>query len=82
MSSKDTEVVKTIESLKRANNSVNGNPSWIVTCTDGTVLRTQSDASVSYALDNPNFRNVPVRFTLTAAGRIRYAKPEPGADAV
>lgn len=73
----DTEVIKTIASLKSGRSSALGNPSWVVTCTDGTVYRTQTDAQISYGLGNPEFRDVPVKFTITRNGRIRYAEPMP-----
>jgi hypothetical protein len=65
--------IKTIQRLERLNNSVNGNPAWRVHFTDGESTRTSSDAQVSYALDNPEYRGVPVKFTLTKAGRITGA---------
>lgn len=71
----DITYVKTIDHLERLNNSANGNPTWLVHFTDGTSARTQSDAAVSYELDNPEFRDVPVEFKATAAGRIYGARP-------
>lgn len=68
------QVTGTIVKLDRMNGSVNGNPAWRITLDGGEVLRTQSDSSISYALNNPEFRDVPVTFELTKAGRVFNAK--------
>lgn len=68
--SKGTEHVKTIASLERMKLSANGNPRFRVTFTDGTVAQTQTDASVGYAIENPEYRDVPVKVSFTPAGRI------------
>lgn len=62
--------VKRIETTERLPNSRMGNPRWRVTFTDGTVAITTSDASISYAINNPEYRNNDVRVWLTEAGRI------------
>lgn len=67
--------VKTIAELERMNNSANGNPRFLVKFTDGTEASTQVDAAVAYGLENPEFRDVPVTFTVTRAGRIINAVP-------
>ena len=60
----------TIDSLERLKLSVNGNPRFRVTFTDGTVAQTQTDSSIAYSLENPEYRNVPVVVHFTRAGRI------------
>ena len=68
--SENTQAIKTIASLERLKLSTNGNPRFRVTFTDGTVAQTQTDASVGYSIENPEFRDVPVRVSYTPAGRI------------
>lgn len=68
--SKSTQAIKTIASLERLKLSTNGNPRFRVTFTDGTVAQTQTDSSVGYSIENPEFRDVPVRVSYTPAGRI------------
>lgn len=67
--------VKTIAHLERLNHSRNGNPAYRIYFTDGTVVRTETDASIAYAIGNPEFRDVPVEFTVTRAGRVSHAEP-------
>lgn len=50
--------------------SVNGNPAFRVAFTNGLVARTQSDAAISYELENPEYRDVPLDVEFTPAGRI------------
>lgn len=66
----ETQAVKTIASLERLKLSTNGNPRFRVTFTDGTVSQTQTDSSIAYSIENPEFRDVPVRVSFTRAGRI------------
>jgi len=66
----DNQVTGRIAKLDRLNNSTNGNPTWRITLDGGEVLRTQSDAAVSYGLSNPEYRDALVRFDLTKAGRV------------
>jgi hypothetical protein len=70
----DTVVVKTIVRLERLNNSKDGNPRFKVHFDDGTSALTQTDAAVNYGLENPEYKDVLVKFTMTSAGRIRYAE--------
>lgn len=68
--------VKVIEHIRRASSSVNGNPAYVLTFTDGTEARTMSDAACAYAIGNPDMRegcSVVVQFT--RAGRIRHMGP-------
>ena len=68
--------IKRIASIERRNNSVNGNPNYHLTFTDGTDARTMSDASCSYAIGNPGMREGSlVAVTFTATGRIRTMGP-------
>lgn len=65
-------VTKTVESYERMRSSVNGNPRFRFTFTDGTVLDGQSDAGWAYAVGNPDMREgSTVDMTLTRAGKIR-----------
>lgn len=52
--------VKIIEKLKRLNYTINGNPRWLVTFTDGTVLRTKPDSNIAGLIDNSEYRDVPL----------------------
>lgn len=70
--------VKTILTLERLRNSGNGNPRYRVTFTDGESAVTQTDASIGYGIGNPEFKDVPVRFTVSKAGRITHAEPVKG----
>lgn len=59
-----------IARLERAKSSVNGNPAYWVYFAYGAVVRTQTDSGVAYAIENPEYRGVPVTVALTKAGRI------------
>lgn len=82
---KTQEVVPTlrvIESAKRLNNSVNGNPRFRVRFTDGSVSVTMSDASAGY--DIQNLLREPetlVLVTFTRAGLIRFIQRADGSPA-
>lgn len=71
----ETTFVRTIERLDRMDSSANGNPRYLVTFTDGTGKPTSPDASIAYALPNPEFRGVPVTFTQNGRGHITHAVP-------
>lgn len=67
---------KRIESIVRANSSVNGNPAYWITFTDDTEARTMSDAACAYAIGNPDMRaGCLVVVSYTRAGRIRHMGP-------
>jgi hypothetical protein len=66
-----------IDRVIRANSSVNGNPAFRVLFTDGTVARTQSDASVAYCAENRDEHGVPLTVIYTRAGHIAYWKRIP-----
>lgn len=70
----------TVTAAKRLKNSVNGNPRWDVTLSDGTMALTSSDASVSYDVENALRDSQPRFVNYTAAGRIASwdAVPEGG----
>jgi hypothetical protein len=64
----------TITSLERLTLSTNGNPRFRITFDSGLVAQTQSDAGFAYAIENPEYRNVPLDVTLSRAGRITKVK--------
>jgi hypothetical protein len=64
-----------IDSAERLYNSVNGNPRWRVTFTDGTSALTMSDASVNYDIEPRNAAQ-KLTVTFTHSGRIRYITKE------
>lgn len=68
----------TITRLVPLNASVNGNPRYRVTLTGGAVMDTQTDASVNYAISNPEYRQVPVVLTTTKAARIVGIRTQDG----
>lgn len=57
-------------STEHAGTSVNGNPSYDVTLTDGNTYRTTSDSSLAYGITNPVYRDNLHTFGLTRAGRL------------
>lgn len=68
--------IKQIERIERTTSSVNGNPAFWITFTDGTAHRTMSDAACSYAVGNPDMREgCHVVIELTRAERIRHMGP-------
>lgn len=76
MSNNTQRVVKTIESIYRLRSSVNGNPRYRFTFTDGETLTGMSDAGWAYAVGNPDMREgCAVELELTRAGNIRTMSP-------
>ena len=68
-------MTKTIERYERLRSSVNGNPRFRFTFTDGTVLDGMSDAGWAYAVGNPEMREgSTVALELTRTGRIRIMR--------
>lgn len=65
----------TIIALERLRLSVNGNPRFRVTFDNGTVAQTETDASIGYSIENPEYRDVPLRVFTTKAGRIWNLEP-------
>jgi hypothetical protein len=59
-----------IDSVTRLNNSVNGNPTYLLHTVGGATFRTQSDSSVSYEINNSQWLGVPVRISTTKALRV------------
>jgi hypothetical protein len=69
--------IKQIERVKRLNSSVNGNPRFRFTFTDGEVADSQSDAAFGYAVGNPGMREGDtVVVEHTRAGRISHMGPK------
>ncbi len=64
------QVVKTIASLDRLNNSASGNPRWRVHFTDGTRADTGPDATVGYEIDHEAWQQRPVVFDIDAEGYV------------
>jgi hypothetical protein len=69
--------VKTIANLKRLKNTVNGNPRYIVTFTDGTSIRTQGDSMLGYSVENPEYRDVPLKLEVNGRGTLSGLEPVP-----
>jgi hypothetical protein len=59
-----------IVKLTRMNSSRNGNPRFLVLLDDGTEAPTQPDASISYGIGNPEYRDVPLTVSLNGRGFI------------
>jgi len=68
-------VIKTIAKLERLRLSVNGNPRFRVTFTDGAVMQTQTDAMIGYSIENLEYRDVPLHVSTSHAGRITDLVP-------
>jgi|APGre2960657373_1045057.scaffolds.fasta_scaffold445156_1 hypothetical protein len=64
MMTKYVKYTGTIDTLTRRQSSVNGNPRWSVTFTDGRVMHTAIDAQVGYAISNSEYQGKPVTVTL------------------
>jgi hypothetical protein len=73
--SKGIEYVKTIDHLERLKLSANGNPKFKIYFTDGSTATTQTDAGVSYGLENRENIGVPVLVKATPAGKVWDVKP-------
>lgn len=68
-------IQKTIDHYERLGLSVNGNPRFRFTFTDGTMLDSMSDAAYCYAVGNAGMREgSTVYLELTRAGRIRVMR--------
>lgn len=68
--------IKRIERIQRLNSSVNGNPRFRFTFTDGEVADSMSDAAYCYAVGNPGMReDCTVVVEHTRAGRISHMGP-------
>jgi hypothetical protein len=65
-----------IESIIRLNSSVNGNPRFAFSFSNGEGYISMSDAAFCYAVGNPGMRvGDTVTIELTRAGRIRHMGP-------
>ena len=63
---------KTIQSIKRRNSSVYGNPRFRFTFTDGDIADSMSDAGFAYGVGNQDMREgSTVLVEYTGAGNIR-----------
>lgn len=71
----DNTYTAVINRVTRTNNSANGNPSWVIHFEGGQTARTQIDAAVNYGIENPENIGVPVKITLSRAGRVVYVVP-------
>jgi hypothetical protein len=68
-------MTRTIAYYERLRSSVNGNPRFRFTFTDGTVLDSMSDAGWAYAVGNREMREgSTVTMELTRAGRIHIMR--------
>ena len=65
----------TIARIERRESSRNGNPRFNVIFTDGTAAPTGVDASVAYEINNPEYRNVPLRVRFNSRGSIVDVTP-------
>ena len=69
------EEAKTIESYERMNSSVNGNPRYRVSFTDGTYAPMMSDSGTSYEIGNHDMREgSAVEVSYTRSGNIRFMR--------
>lgn len=66
--------ILTISSTRRLNNSVNGNPRFMVTFTDGTAAQTNPDSAVNHAVGNTELEG-PVVVTFSPKGLITHMVP-------
>lgn len=71
---KDHTYGATISRVERVGTSTNGNPTFDVFFEDAPTARTQTDASVGYEIDNPEWLGARVMVTVTPSGRIRYVQ--------
>lgn len=69
------EYVDTIDYLERMNSSYYGNPRFRIHFTSGHTAVTQSDAALSYGLENRENIGVPVTVRATAAGYVYDVRP-------
>lgn len=75
LSKGDRQFEAVIESVERMNNSVNGNPAWRLHLKGGETMRTQSDAQVSYGIENQGMIGFPVIITCTRSGLVWAIEP-------
>lgn len=72
------KITAKVTATKRHGTSTMGNPTYDVALEeqDGTtgIYRTMSNAGIAYEIQNRNFREQWHEYTLTPAGRIRYAR--------
>jgi hypothetical protein len=68
------ERIVTIVRVERLGTSVYGNPYFRLHLEDGTSVRTQINASISYSVENRENLNRPVIISTTKAGRVYDVK--------
>lgn len=68
-------MIATIHWTERLVNSPSGNPRHRIHWRDGTSSLTQADSQVSYVIDNPEYRYVPVVVDMTPAGKVWNLTP-------
>lgn len=68
--------VKIIAKLKRLRNTLNGNPRWEVTFTDGTTLRTKANAEIASVIENREYHDTPLVVEINGRGTISNLTPD------
>jgi hypothetical protein len=70
-------VIKVIDSIARLKKSINGNPRYEITFTDGTIARTAADHQFATFIDNPGMRDGDtVRVEINGKGTISHMEPK------
>jgi hypothetical protein len=76
--SKNTTIVARVGRTERAGVSYYGNPAFTVALVtesgDISIHRTMSNAGISYAINNPEYREELHEWHLTPSGRIKFAR--------
>lgn len=67
-------IVGKVTATERLGCTVWGNPMHRVTLDNGRTYRVSNDASLSYEIENREFRSDPHTFHLTRSGRISHAE--------
>jgi len=65
---------KIIDHVERIGTSHYGNPTYLVTFTDGTSARTMTDTAWGYEASNRDNHGVSLDVTFTQWGRVRYCR--------
>ena len=68
---------KVISRLERMKSSVNGNPRFMVTFTDGSSMPTKPDAMLAYGIENEEYRDRPLLVEVER-GQIVYLRNADG----
>lgn len=72
-----SDTIKTIASLKRLRNTLNGNPRYEVAFTDNTVLRTKADSNIAAVIEDPEYRDIPLKVEVNGRGTLSGLTPVP-----